>query len=177
VAPSDGCSVARRSLSFNKSAAFQVRRSSGGSDHADRYARINIYQIRGRDLSPAASTEAPPGDLTWISLVSISAVRLVLVDPQPADPRAVYGRKVAINVRSRPHAVTKRRFCHFVSLSARRAAGGGVARDGHGQRRDSRLSRRLIRCNFAKGASGLRFRRTQAAPERLWQRGVDHRSE
>src|SRR6476620_9675427 len=61
LAPSDGCSVARRSLSFNKSAAFQVRRSSGGSDHADRYARINIYQIRGRDLSPAASTEAPPG--------------------------------------------------------------------------------------------------------------------
>ena len=49
----------------------------------------------------------------------------------------------------------KRRFCHFVSLSARRAAGGDVlVREDMGRDSDSRLSRRLIRCNFVKPARG-----------------------
>jgi hypothetical protein len=63
--------------------------------------------------------------------------------------------------------VAKRRFCQFVSLSARRAARGDVlAPEDIGRDSDSRLSWMLIRCNFAKPARGPRHR-ARAASERL----------
>jgi hypothetical protein len=38
----------------------------------------------------------------------------------------IHGRQIVVNVPSPMYDATKRRFCHLVSLSARRAAVGGV---------------------------------------------------
>jgi hypothetical protein len=45
------------------------------------------------------------------------------------------GSKLTINFQSLPYAVTKPRFCHFESLSIRRAIDGDLLARGYGHRR------------------------------------------
>jgi len=59
------------------------------------------------------------------------------------------GGKSTINIQLLPYAITKPRFCHFESLSMRRAADGDLlAREDMGREGDSMLSLTLIKCNF-----------------------------